>query len=369
MFNGILNLTRFNRKIDLFSNYGKLLYKTNKQHLFLINSSNICSDKLSKPDCQRLLCNDQVNKIYNYQIDHYEKYGEFFFTNPITIGILNEKYYIIDGQHRLKCIEMLNYKCQFDVLINVLQIDSEDELDKKYIAINQNIPVPLPENIEDWKLFGRHVEEYISNNYSVYFSNSEKPNSPNFNKQKFIEYINENKIADKVNNNFVTFNKEIENLNEYYKNTYSVSILKNFNRNIIKQIEKSKAKQPHNPLLLSLYKNFEWVDRIVYKLTENVSYENMEHLPKDYRVKIKPKLKREVWGKYFEDSLKGNCIVCVNEIDYDNFHCGHIKSVFYGGETTLSNLEPICASCNLNMGTQDLNVYKKELGRELELCF
>ena len=79
-------------------------------------------------------------------------------------------------------------------------------------------------------------------------------------------------------------------------------------------------------------------------------------------------LKKEI-GSYFEDSLKGNCIVCVNEIDYDNFHCGHIKSVFYGGETTLSNLEPICASCNLNMGTQDLNVYKKELGRELELCF
>ena len=50
-----------------------------------------------------------------------------------------------------------------------------------------------------------------------------------------------------------------------------------------------------------------------------------------------------------------------NNIDYDNFHCGHIVPEVLGGSTKLINLEPICMSCNLSMGTKNLISYKSEL--------
>jgi hypothetical protein len=366
MLSQLANIAGFgNNTHEIFNNHGKILVDTKKYKLYSINSKDIYNDKLQKPECQRLLDNDQVNRIYNYQIDHNNKHGEYFFTNPITLGLLEGKYYIIDGQHRLKCIEILNYTSKFEVLICLLILETQQELDDKYVAINQNKPVPLPENIEDWKQFGRHIEEYLSYNFSKYFSNTVKPFSPNFNKEKLMNYINDNNIGDKINHDYHRFITEIEELNTYYKNTYTVSMLPYFSNNISKQIEKSKSKQPNNPLFLSLYKNFEWVDRIIYKINNNIDYPNMKHVSCENRIKIKKKLRTEVWCKYFDDSRKGNCIVCVDEINYDNFQCGHIKSVFYGGETNLTNLDPICGRCNNDMGIMDLNIYKEQLDKQM----
>ncbi len=59
--------------------------------------------------------------------------------------------------------------------------------------------------------------------------------------------------------------------------------------------------------------------------------------------------------------LKSPCYVCYEEIDYDTFECGHIKSLFYGGKTCLNNLVAICRCCNNDMGIKNLELYKKEL--------
>ena len=93
----------------------------------------------------------------------------------------------------------------------------------------------------------------------------------------------------------------------------------------------------------------------------------MVHTPSNYRIKIKKKLRRAVWEKYFKDSLQGNCYVCLKTIDYDTFQCGHVTSVFYGGNNSISNLEPICPCCNLDMGIHNLYDYKKELEKEMEI--
>jgi hypothetical protein len=365
MFSQLMGFTGLNKTIDLFKNKGKLLVSARKYKLYSVNSTYISNSELQQPECQRLLDSNQVDKIYNYQIEHYNTYGDYFFTNPITLGLLDNKYYIIDGQHRLKCIQMLNCKGHFDILINILELDTQTELDQKYIAINQNKPIPLPENIDNWKSFGKQIEIYIREKFSKYMSNTEKPNAPNFNMDKLTAYINDNKIADKLNNNYHAFITELESLNTFYRNTYTQTMLPNFNNNIIKHINKSKDKQPTNPFFLSMYKNYEWVDRIVYKLNNNLKYEEMEHVSCENRKRIKKKLRTEVWSKYFEDSRKGKCIVCVEAIDYDDFQCGHIQSVFYGGSTILTNLEPICCKCNRDMGIMNLNTYKEQLDNEL----
>ena len=92
----------------------------------------------------------------------------------------------------------------------MLYVDSKEEIDEKYIAINQNKPVPLPSNINDWKSFTRFIDEYFQNNYSKYFSKAERSQLPNFNKELLLKYLNDNNIAEKMNYDYKLFLTEIE---------------------------------------------------------------------------------------------------------------------------------------------------------------
>lgn len=71
-------------------------------------------------------------------------------------------------------------------------------------------------------------------------------------------------------------------------------------------------------------------------------------------------LKDLVWDKNIgKDKGVGECYVCKQQIESKKFHCGHIISEKDGGETQLNNLKPICATCNLSMGTQNMEEFKK----------
>jgi 5-methylcytosine-specific restriction endonuclease McrA len=53
------------------------------------------------------------------------------------------------------------------------------------------------------------------------------------------------------------------------------------------------------------------------------------------------------------------CTVCkTNSINQMDFQCGHIIPEAEGGPTCLSNLLPVCAKCNLSMGTKNLQEFK-----------
>ena len=216
----------------------KLLHSTAKSDLLLIKSNDLEDIEFIKPECQRAVDTEQVNTIFSFQEKHFKSHNCFFFTNPITIAEFENKKYIIDGQHRLKCICLLNHKYHpFDVLVSILHIENKKEIDEKYIAINQNKPVPLPDNINDWKKFTRHIDEYMQSKYSCYFSKSERPQLPNFNKEKMLKYINDHNIPEKINYNYTLFLEELEKLNLFYQETYS-STLNNFKINVSHALKK-----------------------------------------------------------------------------------------------------------------------------------
>jgi len=89
----------------------------------------------------------------------------------------------------------------------------------------------------------------------------------------------------------------------------------------------------------------------------------IEDEPKPYKKKYIPlPVKRKVWdkwiGKAFGTSL---CLCCkLTEIDKMSFHCGHVISERNGGEISVNNLRPICQSCNLSMGTQNMKEFIKK---------
>jgi 5-methylcytosine-specific restriction endonuclease McrA len=54
----------------------------------------------------------------------------------------------------------------------------------------------------------------------------------------------------------------------------------------------------------------------------------------------------------------GPCVCCKTKlISTFDFVCGHVKAEANGGETTVDNLRPICASCNSSMGTMNMQEF------------
>jgi len=75
-------------------------------------------------------------------------------------------------------------------------------------------------------------------------------------------------------------------------------------------------------------------------------------------------LKTMVWNKYI--GLKYGlvpCMCCRTEpIKQISHHAGHVVAESNGGETNIDNLRPICATCNLSMGNQNMIDYMKRNG-------
>ena len=75
-------------------------------------------------------------------------------------------------------------------------------------------------------------------------------------------------------------------------------------------------------------------------------------------------LKDSVWSKYVgDDKGQAMCHCCgMRQIKMNSFHCGHVVAEARGGATHLDNLRPVCALCNLSMGTRDMDAFRAECG-------
>ena len=70
--------------------------------------------------------------------------------------------------------------------------------------------------------------------------------------------------------------------------------------------------------------------------------------------KIPAALREQVWLRNMGYRFQGSCRVkwCKNTINTFDFQCGHNVPESKGGKTTIDNLVPICARCNISMGNQ-----------------
>ena len=104
------------------------------------------------------------------------------------------------------------------------------------------------------------------------------------------------------------------------------------------------------PILLRISSEVKQVN-IRNNTTNNITNNNNTRVPKP--------LRKQVWLKRNGNVIEGKCYVCIGAISYDTFESGHVKAASTGGETTLQNLEPICKTCNNDMGIEDLEQFKK----------
>ena len=92
-------------------------------------------------------------------------------------------------------------------------------------------------------------------------------------------------------------------------------------------------------------------------LFETKTEKQEEKKEKQKKQKIPAIIKKLVWNTYIgEDIGKSKCLCCKKtDITQLNFICGHVISEHDGGSITVENMRPICGTCNLSMGTRNMN--------------
>jgi hypothetical protein len=332
------------------------------------NSIFVDEIKFSIPEIQRNLNQDTVNKIIEFQKSYYNKNNHYCLNQTISIAINleNGEEYILDGQHRITAYKILRNEFperEMQISVDYFFCLNYANIEKTYKYINTHSPNNITSlGIDEYKILNE-LEKLFMNDYKNYMKTSIRPHKPYLNIQIIKDTILNKKILKYVKNGRDLYEKIME-LNKFYinldKRYYDYWCVNDY----LKIIE--KINQFSNKLYLGLYSSYEWIDRLsdYYKL--GLKFEEMEHYYAGIRPKILKKTRESVWIRDNGLSLKnGKCYCCSSTIDYNNFECGHVVSIYYGGKTTIDNLRAICSQCNNDMKTMNLEDYKELLNSQL----
>ena len=330
-------------------------------------SSKIVSKKISEileqnieiPLIQRIKNEKKVEEIIKYHLDFHKNKHKWNILGVINIHYCTEtnSYYLIDGQHRFSALKKLynNYGHNIKVRLEVVKVPNYIDLQENYKLINKNTPLPdLPDNIDVNIL--EKVVSYFSRQYDEMISSKLRANRPHIGFNRFqeatsvlIEYLNINE-SNKIIAVIEDHNKTLSGWDKDKFPDY---------RNIS---DNMWSKCHNNKFYLGLYKFksddycFKWVKDIVQYKTGKT----LKAISKSRKKPIPKKVKTECWDKWIGKKRTGNCKCCGKEIDVLNFHAGHIISEKNGGQTTISNLIPLCSPCNLSMATENCQTYMEK---------
>src|SRR2546426_694465 len=79
---------------------------------------------------------------------------------------------------------------------------------------------------------------------------------------------------------------------------------------------------------------------------------------------VPQKAKIDSWYHHIGKHVGSSMCLCCNKIEITQleFHGGHIMPVSKGGDDSVQNILPICASCNLSMRDKYMDDFQRQLG-------
>lgn len=245
-----------------------------KQIIKKVKLSSIISE-IEKPSFQRDKDVLRISEIKSYLILQKKLHEYYPFLGVITLGILKEKLYCIDGQHRLSAYnDLLSADSEISILVDIREVDDFIQLRDLYKKINQCVVVPdyllYEENQEIMTIIKNGIGNFRQqfDKYFVQKVNSTRANRPN---------IKENDLADVVFHSSVEFNSHQE-LTQYLvkinqklvdmTNESIYMLLKKYkeldyvdkHEKICNQIQKARDKDIENPCLLGMFKRFSYIN-------------------------------------------------------------------------------------------------------------
>lgn len=326
--------------------------------------------KYEIPNIQRSVDIDQVNKIYTFQNNFYLKTQKYCLNGSISIAkdLSTNTDYLIDGQHRMNAYSKLSRdfpERKINVMVDTFECLHMNDVELTYEYVNTNNPNPITTlGIDKYKIvksFRLKMEQQFD---KAYFKKSETPVRPNINLEKLEKAIEEKdfiKICNiKSGNDLYELSLKI---NRYYCSVDAVQYEKWGIKNSSTIIDIINRRS--NKLFLGMYTSFEWIDRLHDHIVYQKEFSEMEHKSYSARIRITKNLKKVVWKETNGDKMTGLCYCCKKDIEFDDFECGHIIAVSKGGEHNACNMKPLCSYCNLNMGSMNLEEYKKTLHEQV----
>lgn len=339
-------------------------------------------NKFETPDLQRLLDESHIQEMVNDQIIEYTKYASFSLLQSYTIAYnKNDKIgYLLDGQHRLVVysrLKDLGYNIDINIPLIIYNVDSYEEVEEYFNKINKNSPIKPIGNIVQ---FDRDLAQLLLNTFTrVYIHESEGPggkNIPHISYNSLLLNIKNRNLKDKLEpinksikdvfNLIIDINNHMDSISNFAFDNENIKCFYKYKRYFDKCKEKAN-KAKCNVCYLSIMRNFEWLDIAINALINNdtLSLNDICHFfnniskKEKKREEITTELRRQTWYKINNDNNNGICYTCNKSLEYKDMHCGHIKAHVEGGKTILDNLMPVCEKCNKEMGTQNLEEYKK----------
>ncbi len=87
-------------------------------------------------------------------------------------------------------------------------------------------------------------------------------------------------------------------------------------------------------------------------IVENRVHHTSDKRPRQNNGGLRTSVRYALWNRDFgETNGTGQCACCKRVITQQSFHAGHIVPKVENGSNALSNLVPLCASCNTSMGS------------------
>ena len=331
------------------------------KHIFF---SDLKNQNIEIPDIQRIIDNNKVNEIVEFQ-DKCKVNDENFKyeLGILQVCILQNKYYLIDGQHRYKAMmkSFEKYNINFKCFVQYITVDNYEELKECFKLINQNTPLPDIEfDNNEQKDIVTVICNHFHNKYNkkIWSKGNIKHKRPYISFNEFQEAVSF--LTKQLQNNNA---KQIIEILENKNNDISTFEREVFPKDITDSMYNT-AKENNFYLGLYKYKNeegyyFEWICDII---KNKIGKELKPKKTTTRRKNVSKAVRSKVWNIYI-GSIHGECkcIVCNNNtITQNNNEAGHILSVKEGGKDTEDNIIPICGECNKSMGSKHMREFISE---------
>ena len=233
----IIKFSDISKKMMDFANIDKIPmhFELNSAKVAVINAKLFSKIQIDIPRCQKILDVQKSNEIRDYILDKYRKTKEMETIGVLTIGILDSRYYLLDGQHRYNAYLDIIKKVSsdFDVEIHYKFYSVIDEIYEKFENMNlcsglsyadqENIDLLKNDEINSENSVIRKMAHDIIANISTKFGSVIK-----FNKKTTKPYLfNDNgSLCDEIYDIIISKGyQNIENDNEKIVKEYNQKIM------------------------------------------------------------------------------------------------------------------------------------------------
>lgn len=350
----------------------QITYGNGKADLYVCTFQEIheFSGILQLPDIQGDLNNDKIDEMINsYKTNHHFMASKALLTIA-KIQVADEtQYCLVDGQHRLDMIKQIyeTEKVSDFIMVSFISVESNEELNKLFLEINTDSSKCIYKNLTIFdKQNYEELKKKIDDDNELHPMKKSRYTSKVYTTCQFVSHLINNKILERLRESNLTGNSTDEILKFLKVKEKEFFILFKYDSkklNKVKFANDELTQINHKSCLFMKNNNLlEYIFDSTIQLNHDLNT----------RPDIKPQLRKDVWNKYNEKQKSHKCpiIDCKNIMisdDSDTWHAGHIISHCNKGSTDITNLKPICPSCNKKMNYRNWSDYEEEVKKDIIL--